>query len=74
MEKRYITADSVRESLRAFEERFGWTTAEFYALHQQDDERLVTMPRRYRSDWASLYRMLMRMTGDDQVRRDLQLA
>jgi len=78
MEKRYYTADGLRRSLDAFEERFGMSSEDFYAAYSAyDAERMVGISAFYRHSWASFFRDWRRLSGDDfaaSVKRELELA
>lgn len=78
MEKRYYTADSLRRSLDAFEERFGMSSDEFFAAYAvYDISRMEGISPFLRHSWASLYRDWQRLSGDDfaaSVKRELEIA
>jgi hypothetical protein len=64
MERRYYNATSLERVLGDLEEHYGMSSEEFYARHLADDVR-VSMPSFTRHTWASFYRNLRRLRGDD---------
>lgn len=76
MEKRYYNAASLGQSLGAFEERFGVSSADFYAAYESG-ETLSDIPGFHRHVWASFYRDYRRLNGEDfsaLVEHELELA
>jgi hypothetical protein len=63
MKKNLYDAGSLERVLVSFEERYGMTSADFYALHRSDVS--LDMPGFHRHAWASFYREVRRLRGDD---------
>jgi hypothetical protein len=76
--KHVYTAASLEHVLGLFEERFGLSTLEFYEAYESGNvERFEHIPRFHRHVWASFYRDVRRMRGDDfaeSAERTLTLA
>ena len=64
MKKRYYDAASLERVLVSLERRYGMSSAEFYDRHRAD-EPLPGVPGFHRIVWASFYRDVKRMRGDD---------
>jgi hypothetical protein len=77
MQRRYYNSASLERAISSLEQRYGMSSADFYAAHQADDPALDSMPRRLRNLWASLYRDWRRLSGEDfveQVEREAEFA
>lgn len=78
MEKTYYTATSLRRALDAFEERYGMSSPDFYAVYSvYDDTRMAGISGFHRHSWASFYRDWRRLSGEDfaaSVERELHVA
>ena len=69
MDKRNVyTVASLERVLASFEEHYGLSTTDFYEAHVADAE-LDHIPRFHRHVWASFYRNVRRMRGDDFAER-----
>ena len=77
METRNVySAASLERVLGLFEERYGMTTPDFYEALVAG-ESFEDIPRFHRHVWASFYRDVRRMRGDDfaeRAERTLTLA
>lgn len=76
MKRRVYTADSLERLLSSLEKQYGMTSADFYGRVLGGDE-LPDVPRFHRHIWASMYRDVRRMRGDDfvdHVERTLSFA
>jgi hypothetical protein len=72
MQKRYYNAASLERSLGAFERLYGMSSDEFYKAHSapgDDSPLLKDVPRFERHVWASFYRELRRLNGEDFAER-----
>lgn len=78
MEKSYYGAASLRRALDAFEQRYGMTSAAFYAAYVEYDEaEMKPISGFHRHSWASFYRDWRRLSGDGfaaTIERELQMA
>lgn len=77
MEKRYYNSSSLERVLQAFERGYGMPSADFFAAHVSDDERVVSIPGVHRQAWAGFYRAWRRMSDSgfaDRAERELELA
>ena len=63
MEQLYYDAESLERVLAALEREHGMTSAEFYARHVAREP--LEVPRFARHVWASFYRDVRRLRGDD---------
>ncbi len=76
MEKHVYDVSSLEGVLRAFEEGYGLTSADFYRAHVAgDDTVLGSMSGSHRQAWAGFYAEWRRMSGSSfsaRVERDLQ--
>ena len=77
MELGYYDADSLSRTLAVFEGRYSLSSEKFYELHVADDGAIAHVPGFHRQVWASFYRDVRRLTGEDfveRVERTLELA
>jgi hypothetical protein len=63
VEKLYYDADSLERVLASLERDYRMSSADFYAAHIEG--RLLDMPRFTRHVWASFYRDVRRLRGDE---------
>lgn len=63
MEKRYYDADSLERVLASLERDYGMSSAEFYAAHVAGEP--LDVSRFTRHVWASFYRDVRRLRGDE---------
>ena len=64
MEKRTYSANSLERVLLSFERRYEMSSAEFYGRHAAD-EPLPEISGFHRHVWASFFRDVRRLRGDD---------
>jgi hypothetical protein len=67
MERNVYNAESLDRVIKYFEERYALSTPEFYELHRAESDRLSSIPGFHRHTWASFYRDVRRVSGDDFV-------
>lgn len=66
MEKRTYNAASLERVLLSFERRYGMSSADFSQRHRAE-EALPGIPGFHRHVWASFYRDVRRLRGDEFV-------
>ena len=77
MNRTYYDAESLARGLATFEGRYGMSSEEFYAAHVTDSASVVQIPGFHRHIWASFYRDVRRLSGEDfieSVEQTLELA
>ena len=60
MERNYYSVESLRDELRAFEERYGLSSADFYKRHAHS-EAPASVPPFDRVVWSDTYREACRL-------------
>ncbi len=65
MERNVYTAASLERVLASFEVRYGMTSADFCAARTARSEDIAEIPRFHQHAWASFYREVRELRGDD---------
>jgi hypothetical protein len=69
MERNVYSAASLERVLASFEEHYGMSSDDFYAAHVARSAAVSHISRFHRHTWASFYRDVRRLRGDEFAER-----